>query len=61
MPPIIYHGNYIYLSEYIEITFFSGNNPIVLLYNIYELLYMYINWFVCLIFLMIVYVIQKKG
>ena len=40
---------------------FCGNNPIFLLDNIDEWLYMYINWFTLIIFFMIVYVKQKIG
>ena len=46
----------------LPLPFFGGNYPIVLLYNIYQLLYMYTNWFAWIIyFFMIVYVIRKTG
>ena len=34
----------------LPLPFFRGNYPIVLQYNIYSLLYMYINWFTWKIF-----------
>ena len=41
--------------------FFGGTYPIIILDNIYKLLYMYIKCFPWIIFFMIVYVIQKIG
>ena len=35
----------------LPLPFFGGNYPIVLLNNIYSLLYMYINWFTWIIFI----------
>ena len=45
----------------LPLPFFGGNFPIVLLDNIYELLYIYINLFTWIIFFITVYVIQKIG
>ena len=41
--------------------FFYGDYPIILLDNIYLLLYMYISWFTWIIFIHVFYVIQEIG
>ena len=45
----------------LPLPFFGGNYTIDILYNIYELLYMYIKWLTWILFFIILYVIQKLG
>ena len=45
----------------LPLPFFGGSYPIVLLDNIYYLLFMYIHWFAWRLFFVMIYVIPKIG